>query len=100
MKNIAFLTFILLASIAVFGETVVVDSVVTITGDQTIQQTPVDTGWKSVFTFENVLVIFAGLYEIAVRVYPTTKNYSAIALIYQIINLIVPNRKTDGTKHK
>lgn len=101
MKKITILSVLVLATAAVFADAIVVDSIVTITGDTTIvEQTPVDTGWKSVFTFQNVLIIFAGMYEIAARVYPTTKNWSALSLIYQIINLIVPNVKKDGTKHK
>lgn len=101
MKKITILSVLVLATVAVFADAIVVDSIVTITGDTTIvEQTPVDTGWKSVFTFQNVLIIFAGMYEIAARVYPTTKNWSALSLIYQIINLIVPNAKKDGTKHK
>ena len=55
--------------------------------------------WSTVFTFQNVLIIFAGLYEIAARVYPTTKNWSALSLIYQMINVIIPNNGKDGKKH-
>lgn len=97
-----FLTFIILIlASAAIAETIHIDSVITLASDTTIvEKTPVEAGWKTIFTFQNVLVIFIGLYEITVRVYPTAKNWSAFSLVYNILNLIVPNKKTDGTKHK
>lgn len=100
MKHAFTFILVLIASVAM-AETIHVDSVITMTVDSTfVDPTPAIPAWKTVFTFENVLVIFAGLYEIAVRVFPTTKNLSALSLVYNIVNMIIPNRKTDGTKHK
>lgn len=97
------LTFVFtLLCVTLFGETIHVDSVVTIVTDSisAADVAPAVPVWKTIFTFQNILVMFAGLYEITVRIYPTAKNLSALSLIYNIINLIIPNTKKDGGKHK
>lgn len=101
MKTFLTLLFVLLCA-AVFGETIHVDSVVTLVTDSVAatDTAPAIPAWKTVFTFQNVLIMFAGLYEITARVYPTAKNWSALSLIYNIINMIIPNAKKDGGKHK
>ena len=100
MKSIFTFILVLICGIA-FAETIHVDSVITmVTDSASVDSTPVIPVWKTIFTFENVLIMVAGLYEIAVRVYPTARNYSALSVIYNIINLIIPNNKKDGGKHQ
>ena len=100
MRNLFTFILVLICG-AAFAETIHVDSVITmVTDSASVESAPVIPVWKTIFTFQNVLIMFAGIYEIAVRVYPTTKNYSALSVIYNIINLIVPNQKKDGGKHQ
>lgn len=100
MKNVLTFALVFLSAYA-FGETIHVDSVITmVTDSASVDVAPEVPVWKTIFSFNNVLILFAGLYEIAVRIYPTTKNYSALSVIYNIINLIIPNQKKDGGKHR
>lgn len=48
--------------------------------------------------YEAIFGILLGAYEILIRVFPTGKNRSLIDLIWKIINVVLPNKKDDGTK--
>lgn len=90
-------------AIAVFADTIVeptnVDSVVTIVKDSTSVVPTNEATASSVFTISNIIIILTGLYEIAIRVYPTAKNYSLLSIAYKILNFLVPNKKKEGGTH-
>lgn len=46
---------------------------------------------------EEILFIITGLYELAVRIWPTSKNLSIIDKVIKIISFIIPNRSTKTT---
>jgi hypothetical protein len=44
--------------------------------------------------------IILGIYELAVRLFPTVKNYSILSWLISFLGVVVPNRKKDGGVHK
>lgn len=99
--SVSFVIFSL--AIASFADTIVepiaIDSVVTLTQDSTIVLPKESSIWKEVFSFNNIIIVLVGLYEILIRIYPTAKDYSMLSTIYKILNFIVPNKKKEGGTH-
>ena len=55
------------------------------------------------FIIENWVILLPavlGLAEVIVRLTPTTKDDSILEWIWKLVNLILPNNKKGGGKHK
>lgn len=50
--------------------------------------TLVSNGSSSGFTFQSILLFILGIYEVIIRIIPTFKSYSLIALIISVVKLI------------
>ena len=48
------------------------------------------------YLFTSIAGILVAVYELAVRLIPTTKSFSALAFIYKILSAIVPDRAQNG----
>ena len=114
MKTITFLAlaFVVVSmALTAFADSLVVDSAsitdslvidssaVVAVSDSTAVVTPAEeSGFWRTLSLYNVFIFLVGIFEIIVRLYPTAKNYSILALVTSIINFVFPNYKKDGGK--
>lgn len=75
-----------------------VDSAVSVVSDSTAVVTNQASGFWRTITLYNVFVVIVAVFEVIVRFYPTTKNYSILSLVNSVINFVFPNFKKDGGK--
>ena len=78
---------------------IVKDSVVNVIDSASVVAPVEPVGTESGISVYSILTFLIGVYELVVRLFPTTKNYSFISLVYSLLNYVVPNFKKNGGKH-
>jgi len=43
-----------------------------------------------------ILALVAALYEVIIRVYPTSKDWSILSMIISLVSFIIPNKSKGG----
>ena len=85
IKSILLFLF-LFAFVALFGQ------------DSTGVATTLNSNW---FTqnWESIVALVIGIYELAVRLFPTTGNWSILTVVMNIIKTVIPNVKNEIETH-
>lgn len=78
---------------------IVKDSVVNVIDSASIVKPISPVSEESGMSVYSILTFLLGAYELVVRLFPTTKNYSFVSLVYSLLNYVVPNFKKNGGKH-
>lgn len=79
-------------------DSTVVEAVVDSVSVETIEPVVTESGFFQNLSLYEIVLFLVGVFEVVVRLYPTTKNYSVLSLVNSVINFIFPNNKKDGGK--